>query len=205
MSSEQLFVTSEKPKKNWTCREGTFTGQTKSSPLMTPSMCVDYCSGFAPGTYDWAGVRRNTCYCDKASIDQFPEVPQSDCNFPCPGNTNLFCGGPKKMSVYATSSAQTLTFLETPYYTDGYCCSGNPITDPVSFSSDNMTLEMCFDQCKSADYTYAGLTNGRDCDCGDTADCVKLLKRDCDLPCSGDKDEICGGGSKMSLYKHTET
>ena len=186
------------------CHTGLFKGQSYTLATMTPSKCINYCSSFEPGTYDYAGLRDNTCYCDKDSIDQFPKVPDQDCNFPCPGNPNTSCGGDGKMTVYETSKNQ-IFFLaeESPYYTDRLCVQGNPIKDSTLFADDNMTIEMCFDQCESAQYKYAGLRNGRDCVCGDEiSNLDKLLKRECNLPCVGDPDELCGGGDKTDLFTH---
>ena len=185
------------------CHTGLFKGQSYTLATMTPSKCINYCSSFEPGTYDYAGLRDNTCYCDKDSIDQFPKVPDQDCNFPCPGNPNTSCGGEGKMTVYETSK-QTLLFEQTPYYTDRLCVQGNPMKHSIRFSAE-LTPDMCFEQCESAQYKYAGLSNGVECDCADEIDDLhKVIKMMCNTPCRGDPDELCGGDGYMDLFTHHE-
>lgn len=67
-----------------------------------------------------------------------------------------------------------------------------------SSRSDALTLDKCAGFCSN--FTYFGLEGSNGCFCGQTlsADAVEVLA--CDLACTGDSTEICGGASALSVY-----
>ena len=50
-------------------------------------------------------------------------------------------------------------------------------------------------------YTYAGMADGYECYCGNSEDNLNGLSTDCNVPCSGDSNNICGGDDSLSVYK----
>ena len=79
---------------------------------------------------------------------------------------------------------------------------GRTLTAAV-FSTDDMTLEKCSSLCSS--YPYFGTQWSRECYCGDdlTDGSAAAPETDCNMACSGDASELCGGGRRLSLY-HNE-
>jgi hypothetical protein len=69
-----------------------------------------------------------------------------------------------------------------------------------AFSSPKMTKNLCVDTCRRKGFKYAGLQYSQQCFCGNSYG--KLGKSDnCNMPCSGNKGEICGGGWANSVYQ----
>jgi len=74
-------------------------------------------------------------------------------------------------------------------------------------SEPQMTVELCLKGCAAQGYTYAGLEFGSQCYCGNSFPSDKLpVAHDgsfsrCDMPCSGNNTQWCGGKSAMNLYK----
>eukprot|EP01064_Diplonema_japonicum_P020620 TRINITY_DN3021_c4_g1_i2.p1 TRINITY_DN3021_c4_g1~~TRINITY_DN3021_c4_g1_i2.p1 ORF type:complete len:680 (+),score=221.43 TRINITY_DN3021_c4_g1_i2:98-2137(+) len=59
----------------------------------------------------------------------------------------------------------------------------------------------CVSTCTDMEYDYAGLLEGKECWCGHgTEKSVKTATAECDMQCSGDSGERCGGRSRLSLY-----
>ena len=51
------------------------------------------------------------------------------------------------------------------------------------------------------DYKYFGLQNGDGCYCGnDDSKFVPVAPDECDHPCSGNENEICGSSWRLSVY-----
>ncbi|CCA72850.1 hypothetical protein PIIN_06786 [Serendipita indica DSM 11827] len=71
----------------------------------------------------------------------------------------------------------------------------------MSFTSDSMTVESCVNFCDGHGYVYAGLEYSRECYCDNTLQNGATTTTDCNLLCSGDSSEVCGGGYKLSTYK----
>ncbi|XP_022093094.1 uncharacterized protein LOC110980576 [Acanthaster planci] len=79
-------------------------------------------------------------------------------------------------------------------------------TDP-RFTADNLTIGLCLERCRGQGARYAGLENRRDCYCGAEGTQIdihgRLRDRDCRSACTGNPDEVCGGGGKLSIYDLT--
>jgi len=66
------------------------------------------------------------------------------------------------------------------------------------------TVEKCLKHCAILGKKYAGLQNGYACMCGNNYgkhnDGVALPESECDVPCPGDHDTMCGGQLANSIY-----
>ncbi|KAH9172378.1 WSC domain-containing protein [Lactarius sanguifluus] len=80
--------------------------------------------------------------------------------------------------------------------TDGFLTSAK-YKDPA-----HMTNLSCRIFCSNRHYVYAGLENGEDCYCGnDKPKSVEIVSPDkCNVKCTGDSSESCGGSSYLDLY-----
>ncbi|XP_070557166.1 sialate:O-sulfotransferase 1-like [Ptychodera flava] len=72
----------------------------------------------------------------------------------------------------------------------------------VDASDDNQTVERCIHTCDGVDAPYAGLEYRRECFCGHDFDLYgKGDESTCNEKCSGNAQQICGGGWRMSVYR----
>ena len=115
----------------------------------------------------------------------------------------IFSGGCPELNE---DCSEKLVFLADPAGWIGPKCAtdsppGTLIKGPPT-SSDTMTIKSCLDDC--INFKFVGLENGRDCYCGmellETPNPLPLSQ--CNLPCSGDENETCGGGSKLQYYEN---
>ena len=73
------------------------------------------------------------------------------------------------------------------------------------YSSKN-TIEICKKLCFEKGYQYAGVEYSKECFCGNYLP-QKFAKRqsDCNMDCSGDKSQKCGGGNRINVYHSAGT
>jgi hypothetical protein len=73
--------------------------------------------------------------------------------------------------------------------------------DPVLASND-MTHEMCMQQCFSRQKKLAGVEDGKQCMCGDSVS-AKVPSTNCTMACPGSGSEICGGFKAINIISFT--
>ena len=69
-------------------------------------------------------------------------------------------------------------------------------------TSDFMTIQLCLSICREKEYDFAGLEYYDECYCGDRPDngFDWIWQTECDIRCSGDDEQICGGNNAMSVW-----
>ncbi|XP_062504844.1 uncharacterized protein LOC134181591 [Corticium candelabrum] len=68
-------------------------------------------------------------------------------------------------------------------------------------SSNTMTPDMCKDLCYQKGYSYYALQYYRECFCDNNfKGYARKSEGDCNTPCDGDKNTVCGGGWRMNVY-----
>jgi WSC domain len=67
------------------------------------------------------------------------------------------------------------------------------------FSSGNMTTQRCIDACRAKGFNYAATQFSSHCFCSNSYGKYGTAVN-CNMPCSGDAGEICGGGWANSVY-----
>ena len=157
---------------------------------LTVEICLDYCKNFK-----YAGVTaKNYCFCGN-ELSQAILLPDSDCEYKCDGDLTQSCGsGLGYTNVYA---------IETPEKFNGQCLQDNiadrVVDDVYHIFGDSLTVDLCFDFCK--DYNYAAVENAKECWCGNKLSQMQLLHdNDCNMKCTGDQTQFCGGGGVLNLY-----
>ncbi|RYP53974.1 hypothetical protein DL768_001124 [Monosporascus sp. mg162] len=70
-------------------------------PLNSRTHCTAVC---AQAGYTIAGVSWEYCYCGNAVGSQTVEVVSTSCEGPCPGDSAQTCGGPNRLSIFASGS-----------------------------------------------------------------------------------------------------
>ncbi|KAL2060445.1 hypothetical protein VTL71DRAFT_9476 [Oculimacula yallundae] len=76
---------------------------------------------------------------------------------------------------------------------------------PVSGGEEATTIEKCQTTCWSSGYKYAGVEFGGECYCGNAIKNLPLDKavaaQECNVPCKGNKSQMCGGPSKIHIFE----
>ena len=67
-------------------------------------------------------------------------------------------------------------------------------------ANDFITIENCKQFCYAHGYVFSGLQNSRQCFCGDTIPKQMLPIAQCDMKCTGDNTQICGGSWAMNIF-----
>ncbi|KAF2084619.1 WSC-domain-containing protein [Saccharata proteae CBS 121410] len=75
-----------------------------------------------------------------------------------------------------------------------------------TYSADNMTIAFCVEYCESNGYTWAGTEYSSQCYCDNNAPPadrapVPGLIGECDMMCTGDETQYCGGSNAISIYQ----
>ncbi|OCK75205.1 WSC-domain-containing protein [Lepidopterella palustris CBS 459.81] len=64
-----------------------------------------------------------------------------------------------------------------------------------------MTVETCTATCKSNGFRYAGLIYFGNCLCGTMLPPTQAPDSDCNAPCNGNPNEMCGSNQRFSIYQ----
>ncbi|KAK3311861.1 WSC domain-containing protein [Apodospora peruviana] len=203
---------------------GCYTEGTQSRALTGPSWinyanmtlrdCARFCSQHAYFGLEFGGE----CYCgdgDQLAKGSFPSFP-TDCTMTCGGDgpNGQACGGSKRLSLYGIGQNPPHSTPNRPADppvtevlplgcwtdTDG---SGRALTGDEAKSTVYMSVLRCGYFCLSLGFKIFGVEFGQECYCGNqvASTTVSAFAAECDMPCSGNKTEICGGHKRLSLYQ----
>ena len=64
-----------------------------------------------------------------------------------------------------------------------------------------MTIKKCKEYCRENGWSIAGVENSKECFCGDKAPTKRIPEFNCNKPCSGGKNEICGGAWALNIFE----
>ncbi|RDB18582.1 hypothetical protein Hypma_000329 [Hypsizygus marmoreus] len=193
------------------------------SSTNTVETCLDACS--AAG-YPLGGVEFGSeCFCGNAILYNYG-LSESGCSFSCSGNPDEICGGAGAINIYHNGD---LPYTVGPamavysyggysgYFNDvyeGLCYRYNSFTGGLNelkfppvpqISIENMTVENCINGCRAGGYYIAGLRYGQECWC-DAKTFWKLPLGEnrpnaaCNIPCTGDATQFCGGTNNLLAY-----
>ncbi|KAJ8033237.1 CUB and sushi domain-containing protein 1 [Holothuria leucospilota] len=86
-------------------------------------------------------------------------------------------------------------------------CAGSGLNtlpgNGVACQNSAMTVDLCLAVCLERGHTYAGLQSGNECFCGNENSAYQKLgqeESECDQPCGGNTQQICGGSFYSSVY-----
>jgi hypothetical protein len=81
--------------------------------------------------------------------------------------------------------------------------NGRALPNQVAVSGN--TIETCTAACNTAGYSLAGMEYSVECWCGNSVGAGGALATasDCNMPCSGNNLEFCGGPNRLTVYKNT--
>ena len=183
--------------------------QLPDNPQLTLQSCVSAC---ASRGFTIAGAQYHTqCFCGNSIVNGGVKADsESQCNTACRGNPGQNCGGPARMSILSLGEPKVVG-APVPIPTVGNWtykgCSRDNINDRRTFPwqlifQGTMTPKQCLDSCSKFGYMAGGLEYGQECYCGDPGD-VKtpwIPESNCNVPCAGNPEAICGGGGTLSTY-----
>ena len=124
---------------------------------------------------------------------------------PCSGAPGETCGGGLRLSVYeytgGLSSPEITGWTSQGCYTDSVDHRALP---KQVYVDGDMTIEKCTDKCFSKGFIFAGVEFGRECFCSSSIGASGMPATDgCDMPCTGNYHENCGGGNRLNIYQYT--
>jgi hypothetical protein len=147
----------------------------------------------------------------------YTKVSDSQCNLACSANSSETCGGSWRNSIYAAAAAAPApTPAPTPTpapaptpapsgsYQGCYTDDGSRAL-PTQLASSGATVESCVQAAQAKGLAYAGLQWRGECWGGNTLGYTKVSDTDCNLACSTDSSETCGGTWRNSIYATSAT
>ncbi|KAK4686420.1 hypothetical protein P7C73_g3711, partial [Tremellales sp. Uapishka_1] len=179
--------------------------QAVSSSSMTNALCISNCNSLG---YAYAGTEYGSqCFCgNKPNVTSggYPTAV-SDCNQACSGGSGV-CGASGTVSLWSIkdSSVSTISLDEgnKGCFAPGTFLSGAA----YSYSSSGVTPSLCRRTCKNKGFSIAGITNGNNCVCGNSATYgAAVAPASCAAACTGNSTQTCGGAfsAAFNIYDTT--
>ncbi|KEQ92133.1 hypothetical protein AUEXF2481DRAFT_7833 [Aureobasidium subglaciale EXF-2481] len=127
---------------------------------------------------------------------------------PCPGDKTALCGAGNRLNMYYSSnstkaSTDPMNVNATGNYSFYSCYKDSPRALSVVSASDTMSVDACLKLAEAGKYTWAGLEYSRECWLGNAlaSGTGNATASECNMPCKGMPGQLCGAGSRLSLYK----
>jgi hypothetical protein len=176
---------------------------------MTIESCQAFCTKH---NYALAGLEyASQCYCSN-SMASPSALGQVGCSMACTGNSAETCGGSSRISMFnntayvypnSPKSANSYTYLGCyAEAANGRLLSGVSYSDGVA-----MTVESCTAFCKAnvPSGGYAGVEYASQCYCGAALSQTPVASTSCNMLCTGNNKEFCGGSGTLNVYQYSAT
>jgi Glyoxal oxidase N-terminus/WSC domain len=179
---------------------------------MTDQSCVAFC---IQNGYNYAGTEyASECFCGDKLSSQSTLAAAADCNMGCSGKNTTQCGGPNRLTVFWNGKAPATPAVMNSgaggwsslgCYTDHGVANRTLTTImPTTGGAQALTVELCMSACKAGGFTLAGVEYAGECFCGNQIVNGGAPAPDgsagCNMPCNGNKTEICGGPDRLNVY-----
>lgn len=81
--------------------------------------------------------------------------------------------------------------------------TGRALPNGITMPSGTRNVSTCIAGCSARNFLYAGLEYGQECWCGNafSAGSVPAPIAECKTPCGDNKNEYCGGSSRLNVYQ----
>ncbi|KAF6201578.1 hypothetical protein GE061_003970 [Apolygus lucorum] len=164
---------------------------------LTPEKCMSDCR-----TKDmrYFGLQYgHECFCsmERPSSKQIGDF--DECNMKCSGNPRETCGGVGRISVYDSNKPEInhRNYLGCFKEVEGRLMKGAMLNYERS-----LTRERCMSECRARGMRYFGLQYRHECFCSNDRPSFELIAdiMECDMKCSGNPGETCGGYGRLSVY-----
>ncbi|ERF72227.1 hypothetical protein EPUS_02114 [Endocarpon pusillum Z07020] len=182
------------------------SGASTASADMTPQKCQTFCLS---KNLPMAGLEYSTeCFCG-TDLGPGSTYNQTGCSMPCGGDKTQTCGGPNRLDVYEYPGYVKPSHPRKVGLYDFLGCYAEPATGGRALSgysfvnATDMSAEFCVSGCAARNYTYAGAEYAKECWCGNElkSSATLLEEQKCDMLCAGNRNEYCGAGSRLSVWK----
>jgi len=164
---------------------------------LTIDMCVGGCKEL---NYTVASMTQgNLCHCSN-KWGGGSKLPDNQCTTACVGDSKQICGSANNAVLYDTTIGP-----KAPVKPAGWlgCWAGQP-TSTFSYTTGDMSSDVCRTTCKVRGYSLASMQNGNACRCGNSnASSSRNPSYMCTIPCTGTKNETCGGSGFSDLWDAT--
>ncbi|KAK2734225.1 hypothetical protein FQN57_001746 [Myotisia sp. PD_48] len=177
------------------------TAKSTAADDMTNEQCATFCA-----TYPYFGTQwSRECFCGTTPAPGSEAAPLSDCSYPCTGDATQRCGGSRRLSLYhnaiLTGPSHPATVGDYEFYGCVTDAVGARTLSERTTSSSAMTLEMCSTFCDG--YTFFGTEYSVECFCGNAlaTGATTVPTSDCSMTCSGNANNLCGNGDRLSVYR----
>lgn len=203
----------------------TLSGPASAGDAMTVDQCASKCAG-----YQYFGVEYSReCYCGNSIGNTVAPGGEPECNYVCAGNNGQFCGGSSRINIYnntvaltstttaAATATATTTAVPPPAATltsdDGFkgCYVDNVsgrILATQAFNNASNSAYTCRAACSALGYAIAGTEYSSECYCRNKLGAGQVLATsaaECNMPCSGNSSQACGGPNRLSIYSDLPT
>lgn len=129
---------------------------------MTVEKCVAECKG---NGYRYAGlVYYGNCYCGTTVLGTPAE--ESQCSYPCNGDSSEMCGGDKTFSIYQDPTFQPVEDATVEDYSPLGCWTDDSsLGRALTYRQDGvdgatLTTEKCLQSCRDGGFAFAGTEFG---------------------------------------------
>ncbi|XP_022166764.1 uncharacterized protein LOC111031217 [Myzus persicae] len=166
----------------------------------TPQRCLEIC--FRMGYLYFGNTYGSECWCGNQKPSKSSKVEDINCDSPCSGNSNQFCGGGWKMGIYSTGI--------TDYVSKNYVGCYDADDDENISKEKHLIFQMgtnnspkrCMNLCNTQRFKYAAV-KGNACECMNYEPNFSLKRSysDCNTLCTENPSEYCGGRNTFSIYK----
>lgn len=168
---------------------------------------VDACTAKCNAAgFFYAGVEfGKECFCGNTLSNNGVPAPASDCNFACPGNAGQKCGAGNRLNIYAAPGAPPAPPTAGSWQSIG-CWSDSTTARSLGTQqtvAGGMTVEKCQAACGTGGFSLSGVEFATQCFCGNAFANNPTQKpdSDCNMACSGNGGEKCGGPSRLNVYR----
>lgn len=176
---------------------------------ITVETCLDFCSQNA---YPYGGMESgDECWCGTVApaSNDASLLTYEHCATVCNGDNLELCGGDWALSIYNNTAVQAPSIPEkstdlTASYVGCYIDSANRIMTSTSLAT-NATVDGCVHACQSSGNTFSAVEYGGQCYCSSTAPAstLKTIDSQCNMQCTGERTELCGGSYRLQVYQGT--
>ncbi|KAF8257826.1 WSC domain-containing protein [Lactarius quietus] len=179
---------------------------------MTIETCIQTCQN---SNKIYAGLEGGTdCSCGNVLTHGAALVSDSDCSTKCVGDSSEKCGGSDHVNLYwngkppgpqptmVYSVGDAISWEGGGCYSDLNTARALSVQVSVRGGAFNNTVGNCIEACVAGNYRAAGVEFAQECRCGNSLDhgTHSIDMSNCQLACSGDSTEICGGANAFMLY-----
>ncbi|XP_065225844.1 uncharacterized protein LOC135849377 isoform X2 [Planococcus citri] len=155
--------------------------------------------------FKYAGTQRGSqCFCMNKPPSATFRGDDSKCDdAPCSGEPTSTCGSNDGMKIFRTRRTDEIQPVVVRYLG---CFSDQKVFPTMEGTKvtveKKLTSSYCIETCRLKGYAFSGVESGTDCYCSHAFPSIHMKVRDeeCNIPCSGNRTEYCGGQFKIGVY-----